>query len=188
MMHTAIRIATDAFLAMFLLGMFFRHPYQKNLKPSKDLPIEFPVDQVTFWLSLIGTAYSFYWAIMAFAKIDFVSTHLLSRYIGVIAPASIGIALLFSLPGALTVTSEGIEQRFWFRPNKRVFWTEIATITVGNYRLEVGAANGQRIVHERSNLDRERFLLELKRHCTEKDFAERLDQGLAMCNKKDPVS
>lgn len=123
---------------------------------------------------------------MELANIDFLS-HYLALLTNLMKPAvfaCLGLGLLFSLPGTLVVTPEGIEKRFWLRSNKKVLWGEITTITVSENRVEIADANRKKISHESFNLDRERFLLELKQHCIEEDFAERLDHNIAMAKVK----
>lgn len=127
---------------------------------------------------------------MESSHLDFSSGYLdlFSGIMTVIVPAWFGFGLLFSLPGTLIVTSEAVEKRFWLRSNKKVLWGKITTITVGEDRIEIVDANGRKISHERFNLDRERFLFELKQHCSEEDFADRLDQNMAMIDRKKRVS
>lgn len=190
MLHVAIRIAENApFIALCSYGLFSRS-YRKRTTSFTDDTVAFPVENIVVWLCLICSPIFLYWAMMALAKLVFSSHHLdlLSSLMQVGVPAWLGFGLLFSLPGTLIVTSEGIEKRFWLRSNKKMLWGEITTITVGKYRVEITDANRKKISHESFNLDRERFLFELKRHCSEEDFAERLDQNVAMAHGKKRVS
>jgi len=155
-----------------------------------DDTVAFPVENIVIWLCLICSPIFIYWATMELANIDF-SSHYLDLLTNLMKPAvfaCLGLGLLFSLPGTLVVTPERIEKRFWLRSNKQVLWGKITTITVGEDRIEIVDANGIKISHERFNLDRERFLFELKQHCSEEDFAERLDQNIAMADGKKRVS
>src|SRR5665213_1655273 len=190
MLHIAIRIAKNVpFIALYSYALFSRS-YQKRTTSFMDDTVAFPVENIVIWLCLICSPIFIYWATMELANIDF-SSHYLDLLTNLMKPAvfaCLGLGLLFSLPGTLVVTPERIEKRFWLRSNKQVLWGKITTITVGEDRIEIVDANGIKISHERFNLDRERFLFELKQHCSEEDFAERLDQNIAMADGKKRVS
>jgi len=186
MVHAAIEIAENAPFIGLVLYAFFSHPNQKKTTSSEDGSVRFDVDPPIIWLCLICIPMLLYWAIMAWIKLDIASNYLALIYgiCDVVAKGGLGIGLLISLPGKLIVTADGIEQQFWVKSNRQVSWGQIATIIVGEYRVEVAAANGKKVVHERFHLDREGFLSELKKYCIEKDFAERLDQNIAMVKGK----
>lgn len=184
--HLVVGIAENApFIALLLYASFSRS-YRKRTTSFTDDTVAFPVENIVVWLCLICIPIFLYWAMMELANIDFLS-HYLALLTNLMKPAvfaCLGLGLLFSLPGTLVVTPEGIEKRFWLRSNKKVLWGEITTITVSENRVEIADANRKKISHESFNLDRERFLLELKQHCIEEDFAERLDHNIAMAKVK----
>jgi hypothetical protein len=106
---------------------------------------------------------------MGFIAADFLKQGL-GKPLTFITGAMLGLgtfALLLSLPAALVVTDDCLEEVHWFWRNKRIRWKEIVEIeTSANGRtVTVSAANGARIIHSRLHADRPRFLLELKRHC-----------------------
>ncbi|WP_348270122.1 hypothetical protein P8936_07730 [Edaphobacter paludis] len=186
MFPAVIRIAENAPFMALLLYVSFSRSYQKSTTSFTDDTVAFPIETIAVWLCLLCIPIFLYWAMMASAKLDFSSHYLdtVSKIMEVIIPAWFGLGLLFSLPGTLVVTPEGIEKRFWLRSNREVLWGKITSIIVGEDRVEIAGANGKKIAHERFNLDRERFLFELKRRCSEEDFAERLDQNVAMAARK----
>jgi len=85
--------------------------------------------------------------------------------------ACLGLAalgLLFLFPGTIVVNSDGLEQFYWLRRNKRIQWKDIEEIdSETSSRVNILGADGTKIVHTLFLGDRPRFLLELKQHCGE---------------------
>ncbi|MGP8270496.1 MAG: hypothetical protein ACLQLH_10555 [Terracidiphilus sp.] len=78
------------------------------------------------------------------------------------------LSLLFSFPGTIVVADDGLEQRYWFRMDKRIGWKNIEEIkSVKWSTVTITGTDGTKIVHSPMLADRPRFLLELKRHCGE---------------------
>jgi hypothetical protein len=84
--------------------------------------------------------------------------------------AAIGFAVLaqlFSFPGTIVVTREGLEQIYWLRPEKRIRRCEIAEIKTSKSRgaVVITSGDGTKIVHSFHLVDRRLLLQELKEHC-----------------------
>jgi hypothetical protein len=77
------------------------------------------------------------------------------------------LAFLIELPATIVAGSDGLEQVYWFRRNKRIGWGEIVEINTGEKSrvVTITGADGTKIIHSRQLTDRPRLLLELKRHC-----------------------
>lgn len=72
------------------------------------------------------------------------------------------------VPGTIVVADDGLEQRYWFRMDKRIGWKNIEEIkSVKWSTVTITGTDGTKIVHSPMLADRPRFLLELKRHCGE---------------------
>jgi hypothetical protein len=119
------------------------------------------------------------WALMFVAlQMSFTVPRYLKHGLGkpgdFITGVSLGVAVLGFLcviPGTLIVTSDGLEQIYWFWRNKKIRWDEIVEINTGekgkSSTVTVMGADGTKIVHSGQLPDRPRFLLELKQHCGE---------------------
>jgi hypothetical protein len=83
--------------------------------------------------------------------------------------ALVPLTIMFSLPGTIIVTAEGVHQYFWIRKAKRIRWEDIVEINTGEKSLAVTitAGNRTKIVHTSQLADRTRFLMEIKKHCGE---------------------
>ena len=83
--------------------------------------------------------------------------------------ASVCIMLLTSFPGTIVIDSNGLQQIFWTRKNKRISWGDIVEINTGEKRrtVTITGVDGTKIVHSRQLPDRQRLLWELKQHCGE---------------------
>jgi Bacterial PH domain len=79
----------------------------------------------------------------------------------------LALLLLFSFPGTVALTSDGLEEVYWLRRNKRIQWRDIVEINTGekSRTVTITGADGTRIVHSAQLADRARLLLELKQHC-----------------------
>ncbi len=92
-----------------------------------------------------------------------------------IAPAVLGLfalLLLFFFPGEVIISSDGLEEVYWFRKNKRIRWKDIAEIETDkkNTRfsiVSVTGVDGTSIVHSWLLADQPRLLIEIQRHCGE---------------------
>ncbi len=74
----------------------------------------------------------------------------------------IGLMLLFSFPGMVIITNDGLEQIYWVRRRKRIQWKDIVQINTGEKSriVTIVGADGTRIVHPPQLPDRPRLLLE----------------------------
>jgi len=81
-----------------------------------------------------------------------------------------GFAIVAELPGTILVNSEGLEQIYWFRRNKLMFWVEVDEIDTG-YKSRMVTVTGSgrtRVIHSALLVDRARFLFEIKYHFGDK--------------------
>ncbi|HTW60340.1 MAG TPA: hypothetical protein VMD55_00955 [Terracidiphilus sp.] len=74
---------------------------------------------------------------------------------------------LVSFPGSIVMQTEGIEQVYWLRSNKKIRWMEISAIRRSDKGREITivGTDGTEIVHSRRLADQPRFLRELRAHC-----------------------
>jgi hypothetical protein len=134
-----------------------------SAKVLSDGRVEFPPDWFAYWelpLVVVPTAVATIEALHH--RIHSTDQLLFSAAIGFAA-----LAQLFSHPGTIVVTREGLEQIYWLRPRKRVRWGEIAEIKTSKGRgaVVITSGDGTKIVHSFHLVDRPRLLLELKEHC-----------------------
>jgi hypothetical protein len=97
------------------------------------------------------------------------------------------IGAVLSIPGILVVTNEALEEVNWVWRNKRIRWSEIQEIQTekrGSAVTVVGSGRSK-IVYTNIYPDRPRFLLEIKRHCSDNlppNFPdEKLSSDAARC-------
>lgn len=81
----------------------------------------------------------------------------------------VSLTIVFSLPGAIVVTADGVNQLFWFRKNKHIRWVDIVEINTGkkSRAVTITGVDRTKIVHSRQLADRSRLLFEVKQHCGE---------------------
>jgi hypothetical protein len=84
------------------------------------------------------------------------------------------LLLLVAFPGTIVSDNNGLGQIYWIRGEKRIAWNEVRTITFNEkkHELKIVGKGGTKILHSRQLPDRERLVLELKKHCAEKLPAE----------------
>jgi hypothetical protein len=95
----------------------------------------------------------------------------------------IAVMVIFTFPGTIIASADGLEQTFWLWKNKGIRWTEIAEINTGekSRTVTITGADGTKIVHSRQLPDRPGLLVTLKDHCGENlppDFPREPDAGL----------
>jgi hypothetical protein len=125
--------------------------------------VEFSQDQIALWGWLLIIVYMAWLAVGTLMKSH---GNLWDFFI----PTCIGLmalSFLFSLPGTVVVSDDGVEQIYWFRRHKRICWMDIVEIESGprDLLVTITGADGTKIVHSRFLADRPRLLLELKRRC-----------------------
>jgi hypothetical protein len=74
---------------------------------------------------------------------------------------------MFSFPGTIVTSQEGIEQHFWLRGEKRIRWGAVTEIREGrpNSPLGITASDGTRIDFAGRLPDLPRFLAEIEKYC-----------------------
>ena len=130
--------------------------------------IEFTPSKLFHWAScLFACLFAIYAAYAAAAHLK--HSHgrpdiIISICVGILGPM-----ILYSLPGTIAVTADGIEQAFWFQKNRHIRWADIVEINSDekSRTVSITGADGTKIVHSRQLADRSRLLLELKQHCGE---------------------
>jgi hypothetical protein len=80
---------------------------------------------------------------------------------------SLALALLFSFPGTIIMSEEGVAQVRWYWSKKFIPWREIAEISTGKGggAVTVTSANGVKVIYAPSLADRPRFMQEVGGHC-----------------------
>jgi hypothetical protein len=78
--------------------------------------------------------------------------------------------LLRILPGSITLTSAGLEQRYWLAKAKGIAWSDVRSIAVDHKqgRVTISSRTGVKIQHPRQLPDRARLLAELEARCPDK--------------------
>jgi hypothetical protein len=81
----------------------------------------------------------------------------------------VALGLLVSFPGAIVITSDSLEQVYWFRRRKRIQWKDIVEINTGekSRTVTITGADGTQIVHSPQLPDQLRLFLEIKNRCGE---------------------
>jgi hypothetical protein len=151
------------FAALALLAglLFLGRIGNRGAARFHDGEAEFPPSRASLWSGLLIIAYLLETSIH----------HLLRR------PGSVsdwlfqgllfvgGLGLLFTLPGTIAVTDEGLEQRYWLRKRTRLAWDHIVEVKLDARTVTILGEDGTKIVHTGQQVDRPRLLVELKHHC-----------------------
>lgn len=154
------------FLLVFaVLALFGGAGNRRSARDLSDGSIEFAPGWTVFgaWLGIV--VYAAYAAIASFEQSQ-------GKPLNLVMAACLGlmaIVFLFSFPGTVVTTRDGLQQRYWFWRERHIRWEAIAEINTGkkSRTVTITGADGTKIVHSRQLADRPRFLLELKRHCGE---------------------
>ena len=79
------------------------------------------------------------------------------------------VGMILMLPGTVSVNDSGLEETFWLWWNKRIRWEEIVEINTERKGSAVTIIGNDKtkIIHSSRLPDRQRFLLEIERHCGE---------------------
>lgn len=138
----------------------------ENHEPAEVLSdgrVEFPPNRLRFATWLIAVA------IPAWAALDAL-LHRSNKPMDVwswVVIVLIALAELLSFPGTVVVTREDIEQVYWFQKIRRIRWSDIVEINIGDKirTVTITGADGTKIVHSGQLPDRPRLLEEIKRYC-----------------------
>jgi hypothetical protein len=149
-----------------LAWMFVSRPSNRSVATIlSDGRIEFSPNRLAYWawpLTIVLLAWT--------ATKDL--TQIQGRSFGFVVGGGVGLLalmLLFSFPGSVVITVDGLEEVYWFRRRKRIQWKDIVEINTGekSRTVTITGADGTRIVHSPQLPDRPRLLLELKNRCGE---------------------
>jgi hypothetical protein len=90
-----------------------------------------------------------------------------SQLMGSVVVLLLAATEMFSFPGTILVSQEGIEQHFWLRGEKRIRWGDVAEIKEQGTRgpLTIHASDGTRVDFSGRLPDRPRFLAEIEKYC-----------------------
>ncbi len=124
--------------------------------------IQFSRNGVAFLAWILITTDLAWWAIR-----DFLSSG--GKPFGIVNGAGLGLLVVLFLadfPGTIVTTSEGLEQLYWLRRNKRIQWRDIVEVNTGakSRTVTITGSDGTKIVHSTQLADRPRLLLELKQY------------------------
>ena len=157
--------AANFLSALLLAWMHFRGPGRgHSAKDLGDGRVEFSPDPLTY----------FAWPLITLLP-AWVAINELRRGLGdwsqLIAPAIIlllAVSEMFSFPGSIVVSHEGIEQHFWLRGQKRIRWGEVTELREGrgNSSLTITASDSTRIDFSGRLPDLPRFLEEIEKYCS----------------------
>jgi hypothetical protein len=133
-----------------------------------DGQVEFAPDRLGLWAWPFTAAYLALWI-----GRDLIQRH--TKPSDFLNPAILGLTvlmLLFSFPGTIVATAEGLEKVYWLRKNKHIRWKDIVeietdTINTRASTVTITSASGTKIVHSWLLADRRLFILEIEKHCGE---------------------
>src|SRR5271157_1682806 len=166
-----------------LIWMFFgRAGKRGSARVLSDGRVKFSPDRLGLWAWPLAIAY-----LVSLTVRDLIQNH--GNPWDFLAPTLFGstaLMLLFSFPGTVVVSADGLEAVYWFRRHKHIRWKEIEEIETEkqstSFRMvTITGVDGTKIVHSFQLADRSRFLLELKQHCGENlppDFPREPIDGL----------
>lgn len=109
--------------------------------------------------------------------------HSLGKPLDFVTAASLGLLafmFLFSSPGKIVITDDGLQQIYWFRRNKRIQWDEIVEIRTSKKGevVTIVSADGTKIVHSPQLADGPLLLQEIKRYCSDNLPPDFLDESI----------
>jgi hypothetical protein len=157
--------------------MHFRGPGRgHSAKELGDGKVEFSPDPLTY----------FAWPLIALLPVWVAIDELRRGFAGwsqLTAPVVIlllAVSEMFSFPGSIVVSHEGIEQHFWLRGEKRIRWGEVTDLSEGraNSTLTITASDSTRIDFSGRLPDLPRFLVEIEKYCSGNlppEFLSRVD-------------
>jgi len=178
LLSTITRLLFDVLLAWMLFG---RGGKRGPARVKGDGRVEFAPDRLGLWAWPLTAAYLVWWIVR-----DLVQRH--AKPSDFLSPAILGVTalmLLFSFPGTIVATADGLERVYWLRKNKRIRWTDIVEIRADTKNtwastIAITSDDGTTIVHTWLLADRRRFMLELEQHCGEDlppNFPRELDEN-----------
>lgn len=91
--------------------------------------------------------------------------------------------LIFAVfPGAIVLSPNGLEQRYWLAKTKKIGWSEVKRIDIDEKKntLTVYSMTGTKIQHTKILPQRERLVAELRAHCASKLPASLAPQGASV--------
>src|SRR6201995_5121023 len=97
---------------------------QRKARAGRDGRTEFAPNRRAFWAWPVMVAYLAYVIIT-----QLIYSH--GRPLQLVTAVGVGaiaVMILFTFPGTIIVTADGLEQTFWLWRNKRIRWAEIAEI------------------------------------------------------------
>jgi hypothetical protein len=159
------RLVFDLALVWMLFGRAGKRGPAKLLSGGR---IEFAPDRIGLWAYPLTIAYSVWLAVRALMQ----SHGNLSVFLSPAVFELIALSLLFSFPGTIIVTTEGLEQVYWLRKHKLIRWRDVEEIEINGKNsmfatIRVAGTDGTMIAHSYQLADQPRLLLEIQKHCGE---------------------
>src|SRR5208337_3275659 len=108
----------------------------------------------------------------------FIAAYALERkedggFYAALIPMSVFVLILLAKPVAVVIDQEGIRQGRWFRGDKRIAWTDVATVELGpktGTTYVRSKSGGPKIRFASSLVGRARFLREIRAHAPDADI------------------
>ena len=153
---------------------------QRKARELDDGQMEFAPNRRAVWAWSLLVPYLIMYAIVSQVKYSH------GRPLHLMTAAALGVValmILFTFPGTIIVTADGLKQISWLWKNKQVRWAEIVEINTGekSRTVTITGADGTKIVHSRQLPDRPGLFMTLKEHCGENlppDFPREPGGGL----------
>ncbi|HLY41586.1 MAG TPA: hypothetical protein VKR52_10240 [Terracidiphilus sp.] len=172
-MTTVIAIVGPIFGTLLVLWILsrqiVRNADESRLAEERGGRIEFTPNPRAIWCALI------FIGLMVFLAADFVIAAPGNPMQIVMAVFCLVIVamILSGFPSSIALTGDGMEQKFWLRPTKKIEWKQISRIESDPKRNRLTIVGGAaKIVHTRQLPDRTRLIVELQKHCPGKVPAE----------------
>ncbi len=159
------RLAFDLALVWMLFGRAGKRGPAKVLGDGR---VEFAPDRIGFWAYPLTIAYSVWLTARALPQ----NHGNLTAFLNLGLFAAIALSLLFSFPGTVVASENGLEKVYWLRKNKRIRWKDIEEIEAEKSgtsftSVSVKGVDGTKMIHSWMLADQPRLLLEIQKHCGE---------------------
>jgi hypothetical protein len=151
--------------AAILLLLWGSADKQRNARAGRDGRTKFAPNRRAFWAWPFMVAYSVY---VTVTQLTYSHGRPLQLMIAV-GLGVIAVMIIFTFPGTIVATADGLEQISWLWKKKQIHWADIVEINTGERgrTVTITGADGTKIVHSYQLPDRPGLLKALKDHCGE---------------------
>lgn len=157
-------------LVLWILSRQIVRPADESrLAEERGGEIEFTPNRGAVWSALLFVG------VMAFLALDFLMAAPSN-------PRQIGLAVfclvimgmvLRGFPASILLSSDGVEQKYWLGPAKKIEWKQVTKIESDAKRNQLVIVGGRgKITHTKQLPDRTRLIAELQKHCPDRMPAE----------------